>query len=145
MKTRWIPLLLTIATALGLTGCNLDPSKAVTTPPGVNVQVTPSSANVIVEATQQFSATVTGTTNLAVTWEVNGIAGGSSTLGKINSSGLYTAPAVLPTPASLTITAVSAADAKAVASSAVTVAPKAGIFIVVTPGYIKVLGGRSEE
>jgi len=37
------------------------------------------------------------------------------------------------------------ADSKAVASSAVTVGPKAGIFIVVTPSSVKVLGGATQQ
>ena len=54
---------------------------------------------------QQFTATVTNTTDTAVTWQVNGVTGGNATVGTINSSGLYTAPAVIPNPASVTITA----------------------------------------
>ncbi len=41
-------------------------------------------------------ATVTGTTSTAVTWSVNGTAGGSATYGLINASGQYTAPAIVP-------------------------------------------------
>ncbi len=43
-------------------------------------------------ATQQFTATVTGTTNTAVTWSVADANGGTSNDGAISSSGLYTAP-----------------------------------------------------
>ena len=46
----------------------------------------------------QFTATVTGTTNTAVTWSVNGVAGGNSTVGTISTSGAYTAPATAPEP-----------------------------------------------
>ena len=54
----------------------------------------------------------------AVTWSVNGVAGGNATVGTINSSGLYTAPAVLPsttpstTPSTgpITVTATSQAN-----------------------------------
>ncbi len=39
-------------------------------------------------ATAQFAATLTNTTNKAVTWQVNGIAGGSTAIGTISSAGL---------------------------------------------------------
>ncbi|MGE5742144.1 MAG: hypothetical protein ACM32H_08870 [Candidatus Aminicenantes bacterium RBG_16_66_30] len=43
-----------------------------------------------------FSATVTGTSNTAVTWKVNGIIGGSATTGTISQTGLYYAPHSVP-------------------------------------------------
>jgi uncharacterized protein (DUF1800 family) len=60
-------------------------------------------------ATAQLTATVANTTNTAVTWQVNGTAGGSATVGTISATGLYTAPAALPSPNTVTITAVSQA------------------------------------
>jgi hypothetical protein len=88
----------------------------------VSVSVTPSTANVQINGQQQFSATVTGNSNQAVTWDVNGIVGGSSTVGLINSTtGLYTAPTLLPSPATVTVHATSQAVASAVGSAAVTV------------------------
>ena len=78
--------------------------------------------------TAQYTATVTGTGNTAVTWSVNGTAGGSPTLGTVSTTGLYTAPATLPG-ASVTIAATSAADAS-VSGSALDIlqnpAPAAG-------------------
>ncbi|MGB7434576.1 MAG: hypothetical protein WBR26_13015 [Candidatus Acidiferrum sp.] len=87
---------------------------------GISVTVTPSSATVIVNQSVAFQATVTGSTNTAVTWEVNGTAGGNSTLGTI-SSGVYSAPAAVPNPATVTITAVAQANASASNSAAVLV------------------------
>jgi uncharacterized protein (DUF1800 family) len=63
--------------------------------------------------TAQFSATVTGSSNQNVTWEVNGVSGGSTATGTISGSGLYTAPATMPTPGSATISAVSKASGSA--------------------------------
>jgi hypothetical protein len=99
-----------------------------------NVQVTvnPTTASVSNFTTQQFTATVTGISNTAVTWEVNGTAGGSQKLGFISSSGLYVAPSATPTKSdgmgdtvttTATITAVSQADSSATGSSTVTVVP----------------------
>src|SRR6516164_3016727 len=76
----------------------------------VSVTVTPQNPTAVVNQTLAFQATVTGTTNTAVTWEVNGIAGGNSTVGTISISGTYTAPATVPNPSTVTVTAVSQAD-----------------------------------
>jgi hypothetical protein len=85
------------------------------------VTVSPTTANIRAASSFQFTATVTGNSNTAVTWTVNGTAGGSAALGTISSSGNYTAPATLPSPNALTITATSAATASASGSSAVTI------------------------
>ena len=60
--------------------------------------------------TGQFTATVVNTTNTAVTWQVNGTAGGNATVGTISGTGLYTAPMVLPATTGISITAVSQAS-----------------------------------
>jgi hypothetical protein len=60
--------------------------------------------------TQQFTASVSGTSNTAVTWSAGGVTGGNGTVGTISASGLYTAPAMMPTPSEITIAAVSAAS-----------------------------------
>ena len=44
----------------------------------VHVSISPQSATVAVNAQQQFMATVSGTTNTAVTWSVDGTVGGST-------------------------------------------------------------------
>src|SRR5208282_2421886 len=73
------------------------------------VTVSPATANVQEGATLQFTATVTNISNPAVNWTVSGVAGGNSTVGTISSSGLYTAPLVVPNPATVTVTATSQA------------------------------------
>ena len=57
--------------------------------------------------TQQFTATVTNSTNTAVTWSVTGGSGN----GTISATGLYTAPVTLPSPAAVSVVATSQADA----------------------------------
>jgi hypothetical protein len=75
--------------------------------------------------TQQFTATVTGSTNAAVTWVVDGAAGGNTTTGTIAANGLF-APG---TQAGLhTITAVSMADTNASASVKFAVTDLAGVL-----------------
>jgi len=83
----------------------------------ITVAVTPVSASVAVNAQQQFTAKVTGTSNAAVTWSV---AGGAAN-GTISSSGLYTAPASIPNPAQVTVTATSQASSSHSGSATVTV------------------------
>ena len=61
------------------------------------VTVTPGYTNLGVNATLQYTATVTGLANTAVMWEINGVAGGNAAIGKITQKGLYTAPAAIPT------------------------------------------------
>ncbi|GMU08439.1 glycosyl hydrolase family 18 protein [Corallococcus caeni] len=63
--------------------------EAPTTPEGVKVSVSPADVGLAPGATQAFTATVTGSSNTAVTWSVEqGPAGGT-----IDAQGLYTAPA----------------------------------------------------
>jgi serine protease len=94
----------------------------------VMVAVCPSTAKVNTGSTQSFTATVVNATDESVTWEVNGVAGGSTVTGTISSSGVYTAPGTVPSPATVTVTAVSVADSSASASAQVTIAaaPKSG-------------------
>lgn len=67
-------------------------------------------------STVQLTATVSNTSQTSVTWQVNGTAGGSSATGTISASGLYAAPIILPSPNTVTITAVSQVSSSATAS-----------------------------
>jgi len=71
------------------------------------VTLSPGYTNLGVNATLQYTATVTGLATTTVTWEINGIVGGNSTLGTLSTSGLYTAPSKIPA-ASILIEAVAA-------------------------------------
>jgi len=76
----------------------------------ISVSVAPASATVAPGGSQQYTATVVGTSNMAVTWSAASVSGGNSTVGTISSSGLYTAPSIAPNPPNVTITAISVAD-----------------------------------
>ncbi len=65
------------------------------------IAISPSTATLASQAVQQFTASVTGTANTAVTW--------SATAGSISSSGQFTAPRVSSS-TSVTVTATSAVD-----------------------------------
>jgi hypothetical protein len=102
------------------------------------VSTSPPITEVYTNTTQQFIATVTGTTNTAVTWQVNGVTGGNATVGTINTSGLYTGPANVPSPATVTVEAVSQAVSSAVGSESflIVTQPMAGDLVpqTTTPG-----------
>lgn len=82
----------------------------------------------------QFTATVTGTSNTAVTWSLSAdiaCTGNPSPCGTLSSSGLYTAPAVSPgNSVNITITATSQADSTISGSLSVRVHQ---ITVVITP------------
>jgi len=90
-------------------------------PTGPAVSVSPATANVQEGGTQQFTASVTNTSSTTVTWQVNGVAGGNATTGTITSTGLYTAPDVIPSPASVTISAVLQANSSISGNSIATI------------------------
>jgi Right handed beta helix region/Bacterial Ig domain len=92
-------------------------------PTPVTVAISPTSASLNAGKQQQFTATVSGTTNTGVSWLVNGIGGGSSTLGTISTSGLYTAPVANSSSTTVTITARSTYDSTASANATATIAP----------------------
>jgi DNA-binding beta-propeller fold protein YncE len=95
------------------------------------ITVSPTAATVAVSSSVQFSASVVGPTDTTVSWQVNSLAGGDSTHGTINANGVYTAPAVVPTPNTVTVTAISNADATFTASATVTI--DSGIRVTVSP------------
>jgi len=96
----------------------------------VSVTVSPSTASVPINTTQQFSATVTNANTQIVNWSVNGAAGGNSTVGWINASGLYTAPAV---PGSFTVQAASGVSPSAVGTATVTATAPSPVLSSIAP------------
>lgn len=110
----------------------------ITAPIVVTVNVSPASATVTTGATRQFSATVTGSSNHAVTWSVDGIVGGNATVGTISSSGFYTAPASPPMSPTVTVRATSAANNASFGQATVTIEappapPPPAIAVTLTP------------
>ncbi len=89
--------------------------------PKVMVAVCPATASLQTNGSQNFTASVANTSNSAVTWEVNGVAGGSASLGTITSGGVYTAPASVPSGGTVTVEAVSAADTSVQSTTTVTI------------------------
>jgi len=111
-----------LAVASILQGCSATTNSATDPPPGtLTVTVSPTSASVVTTKTQQFTASVANASNPGVSWHVNGVSGGDAAHGTISSSGMYAAPATVPNPATVTVTAVSQQDASKSATASLTV------------------------
>jgi parallel beta-helix repeat protein len=89
-------------------------------PVAITVSLAPGVASLYPSQAQQFTATVKGTTNQEINWFVNGNEGGDPSIGKISSSGTYTAPLSAPD-VPVTITAMSTYDTARSATAAVTI------------------------
>jgi hypothetical protein len=72
----------------------------------VTITVSPASAQPFTGEQVHFTANVQNATSPAVTWQVNTMPNGNSTIGTIDPSGVYTAPSSAPTPPTVTIAAV---------------------------------------
>lgn len=124
-----------------------DPTKSstatVTVIPPVAVSISPTTAQLLVGKQQQFTATVTNTSNTAATWSVSGSGCSGSTCGTVSSSGLYTAPASVPSPAQVYVTATSVADPTKSATATVTIIPPVGVSI--SPASATVVTGKQQK
>ena len=94
----------------------------------VSVSISPPLVTMATLATQPFTATVSGSSNTAVTWQVNGISGGNSTAGLVSTTvlgttneAIFLAPSTVPSPASVSVTAISQADSTKSATATVTI------------------------
>ncbi len=112
--------------------------------PAISVSVTPTGSLVLLGNSQAFAATVTNITNTSVSWSVNGIPNGSGSTGTITTAGLYTAPADLPSPVTVNVTAASQADTTKSATAQLTITsdiaislspPNAGVELGATQGF----------
>ena len=111
----------------------------VTSGSTISVSVSPASATVLAGKTQQFTASVSNASNTTVTWSVDGVAGGNSTVGTVDSTGLYTAPAAA---GNHTVTATSVQDTSKTGSAAVTVTTAS---VVVSPATANVAPGQTQQ
>ena len=128
-------LVLTLA-ALWSAGCTAGGNNGGPPPATVSLTVAPGAASVRAEDTQQFTATVTGTANTAVTWAVNGVAGGNATVGTITPAGLYAAPPTLPAPNNVNVSATSQQDPTKSAASTVTLLNPIPLITQSWPGFL---------
>jgi hypothetical protein len=101
---------------------SLTASAQITVINHVLVSVLPSTVILPPLGVQGFTATVLGTENQNVVWQIQGTGCTSSGLcGSITSAGTYTAPAAAPTPNTLTVVAISQDDTSQSGSANVTI------------------------
>ena len=116
--------------------------KGVTPPTPVEVSVNPTSTTLNGGQTQQFTASVSGSSNTSVTWSV------SPQIGTISANGLYTAPMPVSLSQTVTITARSAADTSKTASAVVSLVatpPPPTVQISVSPTSKSLSRGQSQQ
>src|SRR6202166_1676732 len=106
----------------------------VSQPAQVSVSLSPTTASLSTGAQKQFTASVSGSTNTAVTWAASG--------GTITSGGLYTAPSSAGT---YTVTATSAADSTKSASAVVTVSQPTQVSVSLSPTTVSLSTGGQEQ
>jgi hypothetical protein len=93
-----------------------------------------------------FAATVAHGSVSGLVWQVNGIPGGSGTVGTISASGHYISPGAMPPDPTITITAVSVNDPAASGSATLvlTLDPLA-VTVTVTPATATVVAGTGTQ
>jgi hypothetical protein len=96
------------------------------TTPTTTVSIMPVQASVTPGQSAQFQAFISGVSSTSVTWAVDGITGGNSSIGTISTSGLYTGPT---TAGPHSVTATSTANTTQSASVPVVVTNYAGTFV----------------
>ncbi len=108
------------------------------------VAISPASASISCSSSQQFTATVTGGSNAAVSWSVDGVSGGNSSVGTVSATGLYRAPGASGTH---TVTATSVADATKSASATVTIscAPPPKVSVTISPTSANLLVSQQQQ
>ncbi len=116
----WFAATIILVSATFMLDCGGSATSPANAPAAVTVSLSPQTAQVALMGQTQFTVTVNGSSE-GVSWQVNGSAGGGSSEGVISSSGLYTAPTTLPSPNTVTVTAVSLANSAQSASATVTI------------------------
>lgn len=106
----------------------------------VSIQIGPTSASLLGGQSQQFGATVTGSTNTGVTWTYSPQVGTLVTSG--STAGLYTAPSTITTAQNVQVTATSAADPTQSSTATVSLVPPFNGVLVHSGGaaYTDTLG-----
>jgi len=97
---------------------------AIAAASSVNVQISPVDPSVTAGGKVQFTATVSNTSNTAVSW--------SASAGSISASGLFTAPASSSSVKSVTITVTSVADSSAHVSATAAITSTLTAFTIAT-------------
>jgi uncharacterized protein (DUF1800 family) len=111
---------------------------ALVQPGQVVIKLQPSETSVRVNNTINITPTVTGSQDTALTWTVNGIAGGNAQIGTISPQGVYTAPAVVPNPNIVVVQATSVDNPNSVMIVNVQVLNPVPILLSATPASVNI-------
>lgn len=107
---------------------SLNASAQITVVNHVLVSVMPPSATLAPGAVQAFTASVLGSGDRAVVWQVQGAAcSGGGVCGTIDANGIYTAPSSAPAPNTLQVIAISSDDTSQFGTANVTITTGANI------------------
>ncbi len=104
--------------------------------PTISVSISPTSATIPSGGAKQFTASVTGATNTAVTW--------SASAGTVSTSGLYTAPTVSVN-TSATVKVTSVADSTKSATASITITPPLTVAVTISPTSATVASGGAQQ
>ncbi len=117
------------ATAVSAADSTRSASAQITVINHVIVSVQPASVTLAPQAVQGFTASVLGTTNQNVVWQVQGAAcSNAGVCGTVDANGVYTAPSAAPTPDSIQVVAISADDTTQSGAANVTISTGANIL-----------------
>lgn len=135
------PSTLSAATTVTGQACSTFGNKCVSLPINlvpVSVSVTPTAASLDSAQSQQFQSTVTNSpnNNQGTTWSI------SPAVGSISAAGLYTAPGVVSTLQTVTVSGCSVVDSSRCASAAVTLNP---VAVAIAPGSVTLGQGQTQQ
>jgi hypothetical protein len=117
------------ATAVSVADSTKSASAQITVINHVLVSVQPASVTLAPLAVQAFQASVLGTTNQAVVWQVQGTACSTAgACGAVDANGIYTAPVAAPSPNAIQVVAISSDDPTQSGAANVTISTGANIL-----------------
>src|SRR5882762_8425972 len=136
-----------LSVALLLSGC-----RDAAAPPPISVVVSPTNASVTAATAQSFSATVVhDASNAGVNWTLTGPGCSAFGCGNLSAASSasgdavsYYAPATVPTPPTVTVTAVSVTDNTKFGTAAIDITPPA-ISVSVTPTVVDVAASAQQQ
>ncbi|MGB6814328.1 MAG: hypothetical protein WBE23_15605 [Candidatus Sulfotelmatobacter sp.] len=133
--------LVSLLTFVGCSGSSTPSGPTIS-----SVSISPTVVSLQVSQSEQFTAEVTGTGTFdsSVQWFVNDVAGGNSSVGTV-VAGLYTAPAQVPNPSTVTIKAVATADSTKSARAQATIRAILTPTVVWTETNLSLVGGDDGE
>jgi hypothetical protein len=144
---RRLTTVLLVLSCFSCAGCNIDSLLGLGGGKNsVTVVVAPKTQSVVVATTQQFTVTVTGSSNMGVAWSVGGTNCSTQDCGSISAAGLYTAPKTIPNPALVSVTATANANSADFGAAAVTIiAAPASASAMLRGTYTFLLSGSDAE